>query len=344
MPKDMEIFRQEDLTELVQKYKSAGTPLMNMGLVPTTNISGKSKQWDEKTELEDVGAFTGDNDPANVVDEELLGNRSAKLITSFDEDSFDGEELLQIRKAGSEEKETIENKVGEKMNRMSEIHARQDEMMLSQGLSTGAFTAKIKNLTHSVSYGFNAANHFKIGGGGGNGTIPLSWGNSAAKVSADVEAIIKIPREEAGRDLRGGTVLMGPGVKTALFQNEEVRELVGGTAAAATMAVTGEIPDLYGMRWKEVLHYFKHPITGARTYHIGAGRCVFLPASDRSWAEFCRGTVAVMNSSGQMTLVQGAGAWSKDFDNPPKRVLYRRYRRLLIIKVSRAIATAQVLP
>jgi hypothetical protein len=343
MPKDMEIFRQETLTELVQKYKSAGTPLMNMGLLPVTNIGGKSKQWDEKTQLEDVGAFTGDNDPANHVDEEVLGNRSAKLITSFDEDAFDGEELLQIRKAGSEEQETIENKVAEKMARMSDIHARQDEVLLS-GAIQGSATVKIKALTHTIDYGFHAANHFKIGGGGGNGTIPLSWANVGAKIHKDMDAIQKVPREEAGRELKGGIALMGPDVKTALFSNPEVRELVGGTAMANTMLVSGEIPNLYGMRWVEVLHYYKHPVTGARTYHIPAGKVVFLPAMDRSWGEFCRGTVAVMNSSGQMTLVQGAGAWSKDFDNPPKRVLYRRYRRLPIIKVPRAIVTAQVIP
>ena len=341
MSKDMEIFRQEELTELVQKYKSAGTPLMNRGLVTTRNIGGKSMQWDEKTDLEDVGSYTGDNDPANVIDEELLGNRSAKLITSFDSDAFDAEEMLQIRRAGSEEKETIENKVAEKMQRLSDIHARQDEHMLSQGLQ-GSVVVKIKNLTHTIDFKFNAANHFKIGGGGGNGNIPLSWGNDAAKIFDDLEEIKKIPREESGRELK--IALMGPGVKKALFKNEEARELINETPTAERMATSGEIPNLYGITWIEVLHYFKHPITGARTYHVPAGKVVFLPAADRSWAEFVRGTVAVMNSAGQMVLVQGAGGWSEDQGNPPRKVLFRRYRRLFVPKVTRAIVTAQVLP
>lgn len=341
MSKDMEIFRQETLTELVQKYKSVGTPLLNRGLVATRNIDGKSMQWDEKTDLEDIGAFTGDNDPANVMDEEILGNRGAKLITSFDEDSFDGEEVIGIRRAGSEQKETIENKVAEKMNRMSQRHARQDEVLLSQGLQ-GSVNVKIKNLTHTIDFKFNAANHFKVGGGGGNGTLPLSWGNAAAKVHKDIEAIRKVPREETGRELR--IALMGPGVKEALFENEPTRDLINHTPTAERMAASGEIPSLYGMTWIEVLHYYKHPITGARTYHIPAGKVVFLPEADRSWAEFVRGTTAVLNSSGKMELVSGAGAWSKHEDSPPKIVLYRRYRRLFVPKVTRAIVTAQVIP
>jgi hypothetical protein len=341
MSKDMEIFRQETLTELVQKYKSVGTPLLNRGILASKPIDGKSYQWDEKTELEDVGAFTGDNDPANVMDEEVLGNRSAKLITSFDEDSFDGEEVIQIRRAGSDGAETIENKVAEKMNRLSQRHARQDEMLLSQAIQ-GSISVKIKNLLHTIDYKFNAANHFKIGGGGGNGTIPLSWANGAAKIDVDVEAIRKVPREEAGREL--GIALMGPGVKSALFGNEPTRDLINGTPTAERMAGSGEIPNLYGMTWVEVLHYYKHPVTGNRTYHIPAGKVVFLPAADRSWGEFARGTVAVLNSSGKMQLVQGAGAWSKHEDNPPKIVLYRRYRRLPVMKVTRAIVTAQVIP
>jgi hypothetical protein len=341
MSKDMEIFRQETLTELVQKYKSVGTPLLNRGLMATRQINGKSMQWDEKTELEDVGAFAGDNDPANVMDEELAGNRGAKLITSFDEDSFDGEEVIQIRRAGSDEMESIENKVAEKMNRMSRRHARQDEFLLSQSLQ-GKIEAKIKNLTHTIDFKFNAANHFKIGGGGGNGNLPLSWANPGAKVNKDLEAIKKIPREETGHELR--FALMGPGVKEALFENEPTRDLINHTPTAERMATSGEIPDLYGMTWIEVLHYYKHPVTGARTYHIPAGKVVFLPAADRSWAEFVRGTTAVMNSAGKMVLVNGPGAWSKHDDNPPKIVLYRRYRRLPVVKNTRAIVTAQVIP
>lgn len=341
MSKDMEIFRQETLTELVQKYKSAGTPLMNMGLMPTRNLGGKSMQWDEKTGLEDVGAFTGDNDPANVMEEELLGNRSAKLITSFDQDAFDGEELLEIRRAGTEEKETIENKVAEKMNRMSDLHARQDEVLLS-GAIQGSATVKIKALTHTIDYGFHAANHFKVGGGGGNGNLPLSWANAATKLHKDMDAIRKVPREESGREL--SIALMGPNVKASLLAMEEVRDLMKGTNMANQALVTGEIPELYGMRWVEILHYYKHPITGARTYHIPSGKVVFLPAADRSVAEFVRGSVAVLNSARQMTLVQGAGAWSKEVDNPPALQLFRRYRRLPVVKVHRAFVTAQVQP
>jgi hypothetical protein len=341
MSKDMEIFRQETLTELVQKYKSAGTPLMNRGLLASKPVDGKSYQWDEKTEEEDIGAFTGDNDPANVIDEELLGNRSAKLITSFDEDSFDVEEVIQIRKAGSDEMESVENKTAEKMNRLSQRHARQDEVLLSQALQ-GSISVKIKTLTHTINYGFHAANHFKIGGGGGNGTIPLSWANAAAKIEKDVEAIRKVPREESGREL--GIALMGPGVKEALFGNEATRELINSTPTAERMANTGEIPMLYGLTWIDVLHYYKHPVTGARTYHVPAGKVVFLPSADRSWGEFARGTVGVTNSAGKPVLVRGAAAWSSHRDNPPKIILYRRYRRLPVIKIHRAIATAQVIP
>lgn len=341
MSKDMEIFRQETMTEIVQKYKSVGTPLLNRGLIPTRQIDGKSMQWDEKSELEDIGAFTGDNDPANVMDEELAGNLSAKLVTSFDEDSFDAEEVIGIRRAGSEQAESIENKVAEKLNRMSQRHARQDEFMLSQALQ-GSISMKIKNLTHTVDFKFHAGNHFKIGGGGGNGTIPLSWANAGAKINKDIEAIRKVPREEAGRELR--IALMGPGVKEALFDNEPTRDLINHTPTAERMAASGDIPNLYGLTWVEVLHYYKHPVTGARTYHVPAGKVVFLPEGDRSWAEFVRGTTGVVNSSGKMVLVNGAGAWSKHEDNPPKIVLYRRYRRMPVMKLRRAIVTAQVIP
>lgn len=341
MNNDPEIFRQEVLTEIALKYKSSGTPLLNRGILATRNIDGKSYQWDEKTELEDVGAFVGDDDPANVVDDEPMGNRAAKLITSFDEARIDGDQLQQMRKAGGVELKTHEDQVAEKLNRLSDIHMRQDEFLLSQAIQ-GSIATKIKRMPYTINFGLPAGNHFKIGGGGGNGNLPLSWGNAAAKVHEDLENMRKIPRETAGRELT--LALMGPGVKMALFGNEATRDLINSTPTAERMADTAQIPNLYGFTWVEVLHRYKDPISGNMKYHIPFGKVVFLPPPDRSWGEFTYGTVVVKNSSGQLVKVTRAGAWSAIADNPPAAVVYRRYRRCPVLKNMKTVITAQVLP
>lgn len=332
---DIEILKQEPLTDMINDFKVGDLRLLSSGLLPVESGPGNSFSWDIEKLERDIDTFEGDFSPAGTRKLQIIGNRSAKLVHSFKSTPVPGFVLMDLRNPGSESRQKIaEDQVGRELLALNRLLDRQNEYMISRALQ-GSLAMTIDGLVHTVDYGFSGSHILGIGTG-----IPVSWEDPAANIVKDIETMKVLISEDSG--FTPTRVLTSTETIRRLIQNEFVQSYFASTQAGVQALTEGTIGRFMGLEWITYDNTYK-PVGGSATRYIPSNKLIMLPSSDREWGFWRVGSdVIPTDDKRNIQEVVGRYAYSEILSNPASLALYAGERRLPIIRKPDAVVVATI--
>lgn len=332
---DVELLRQEPLTDMIQDFKPGNLKLKGAGILPVQSGQGNTFNWDILKMDRDIDTFEGDLSPAGQRKLHIIGNRSAKLLHTFKSVFVPGFVLMDLRNPGTETRQRIAaDVVGRELLALSQLMDRQDEFMISKALQ-GSLTLKIDGLDHTIDYGFSNSHKPTVGSG-----IPLAWSDSAADVVTDIQEWKRLIAEDSGYDAM--TVYCSTETIQKLIKNDFVQSYFASTPQGVEALTKGVIGQFMGLNWVAYDGTYKNS-SGVVTRFIPVNTCIVVPASDTEWGFFREGSdVVPTDDKRNIQEVVGKYSYASINENPASIALYAGYRRMPVVRKPDAIVVAAI--
>ncbi len=332
---DVELLRQEALTDMIQDFKPANLMLKSSGLLPVQSGAGNSFNWDILKQDRDIDTFEGDLSPAGQRKLHVIGNRSAKLMHTFKSVYVPGFTLMDLRNPGTQTRQRIaEDTVGRELLALSQLLDRQDEFMIARALQ-GSLTVKIDGLAHTIDYGFSNTHKPTVGSG-----IPLAWSDLAADVLKDIQEWKRLIAEDSG--YQASDVWCSTETIQKLIKNDFVQSYFASTPQGVEALTRGVIGQFMGLTWHAYDGTYKDS-AGVLQRFIPKDVCIVCPGPDMEWGFWREGSdVVPTDDKRNIQEVVGKYAYSTINENPASIALYTGYRRLPIVRKPDALVVATI--
>lgn len=332
---DVELLRQEPLTDMIQDFKPGNLLLKSSGLLPAQSGPGNTFNWDILKMDRDIDTFEGDLSPAGQRSLHVVGNRSAKLMHTFKSVFVPGFVLMDLRNPGTQTRQRIaEDTVGRELLALSQLLDRQDEFMYARALQ-GSLTVKIDGINHTIDYGFDSSHKPTVGAG-----IPLSWDDQAADLITDIQEWKRLIAEDSG--YQATDVWCSTETIQRMIKNDFVQSYFASTPQGVEALTRGTIGQFMGLSWHAYDGTYKDS-NGNLQRFIPKDVCIVCPGPDPEWGFWREGSdVVPTDDKRNIQEVVGKYAYSTVLENPASIALYAGYRRLPIIRKPDALVVATV--
>lgn len=337
---DVELLKQEALTDLIREFQPEGFRLLNSGVLPRQERVGQTISWDIVRPERDVDTFEGTLSPAGTRAMRVIGQRSAKLARTFKSIPIPGAVLIDLRRPGGDDRARVaEDTISDNSLSIAQLIDRQNEYMVARALQ-GSLEMTIDKMAHTVDYGFSANHQFTVGNDPDT-QIPLAWDDESADVIDDIKKFKKRIAEDSG--FQPTTVWCGVDVISALIKNDFVQAYFNSTEAGTEFLREGSISRFMGLNWVEYDGTYVDSNNVVQKF-IPEGKLIVHPAPSKEWGFFAVGSDVVPTDDGRsIREVVGRFSYSRIAENPPGIALFGGEVRLPVIRIPDALVTAEVL-
>jgi hypothetical protein len=336
---EIDLLKREAMTAMVRDFETdPGLRLLNSGIFGTPQgVEGDTITWDIEAIERDVDNFEGLLSQAGTRQMRRIGQQTATLVRTFKSKFIPGAVLQNLRNPGSTSRAQVaQGTIAREAMSLREIIDRQTEWLLSQCIQ-GSIALTVDGISVTIDMAIPAANEFTVGGG-----IPVSWGDPAAKITTDLEAIIRSVEELSGYTPK--RAYTSRKILDAMVNNDVIQFVLSGNQKGREMLETGSIGTFWGIDW--IPYSVTSKGLGSAdpvVRHIDEDRIVFLPEAP-GWNKFFS-SPELVPSDDRKTMVEENGivAYSDVTLNPVSGVIYAAHKRLPVLTVPAAVAIADVI-
>lgn len=337
---DVELLRQETLTDMINDFEVGDLRLSASGILPVVTGLGDNFSWDIMRVQRDIDTFEGKLSPAGTRKMQVIANRTARLLRSFKSTFVPGGVLQDLRNPGTIQRQTIaEDTVGRENKELGSLLDRQNEYLIARAIQDD-LSVVIDDLEVSVDYEFSASHKVLLPGTGGN-NVATVWNDAAAMITQDLQKWKKAVVADSGR--QPTDIWTSSDVIAAMIENDFIQGYFTATPQGVAMLTEGSIGRFYGLNW-HVYDYEFINAAGVAERFIPADRIIMTCQPSNDVAYLRRGSDVIPTDDKQnLHEVAGRYAYSEITTNPGSIALYAGEVRLPIIRLPDAFLVAKVL-
>ncbi len=335
---DMELLRYEKLTGIISEFDPEELTWLNA--MPREEEVGQHFRWDIYGVARDLGKFAAKHSVANRRPLVKIGTQSVDCALTFDEVHLPATPYQDTRTPGTLDRAKLfENQVARHLKDESDLMDRQDNFMIAQAMQ-GSLTINVDDLDVTIDYKIPSSNKFKVGGGVGFQTIPLSWANPGADILEDIKNGKLAMSHSSGRTAKFAKC--SSSTMKEIINSDQFKEFFGKTVDGAQVQKDGYLTNFMGMNWSLSDETFL--VGSTPTPYLDEKTIVLSSAPDTSVMSLKVGSVVIPgNGDRQVAEVIGKASFADMIKNPVAIALYSTYARLPAIKRPGALVTMKVL-